>query len=422
MRAPAAFLFAVLLLISSEPAWAEDRRVALVIGNSAYRNAPKLANPANDATAIAGLLQRADFEIVEAKRDLNNADMRDALREFSDKARDADMAIVYFAGHGLEVDGQNYLVPTDALLARDSDAVDEAVSVDRVLQAIEPARKLRLVILDASRDNPFAMTMRRTLASREVGKGLAAVQPGKPDTLLAFASKGGSTADDGVGLNSPYSAALLKHLTTPGLDLHQAFARVRVDVMKSTGNRQEPFVYGAYSGATVMLVPLAPAQIAATLAANPQAEINAARALSGKNAADESRIVTTGTVTQPGKIDANDLVRMAVERASSERIAREAARLRAEAEARAAAKPAQLAALPTNAGKTAPTPQEISRSLQTELRRVGCQTAAVSDEWTAASRRSLDLFNKHANTRFDTRLASLDALDAVKGQPSRICR
>jgi uncharacterized caspase-like protein len=450
MRSPTAFLFAVLLLLSSGPAWA-DKRVALVIGNSAYQNVPRLSNAANDAKAVADLLERAGFEVVESNRDLDNAGMRNTLREFSDKARDADMAVVYYAGHGIEIDGQNYLVPTDAALARDSDAADEAVALDRVLQVIEPAKRLRLVILDACGDNPFTKTMRRSLSSRALGKGLAALEPGKPDTLIAFAARGGSTSDDGAGGNSPFATALLKHLTTPGLDMHRAFSRVRDEVMKATGNRQEPFVYGVYSGATLMLVPLAPAQIAATLAANPQAD--GSRALLDKAAADAARVATTGTATRsepdkagvpsegaktaekprpvdPAKIDANDLMRLAVERASAERIAREAARVKADAEARAAqaearaatGKPAQVAALPADAGKTGLTPQEISRSLQTELRRVGCQTAAVSDEWTPASRRSLDLFNKHANTWFDTRLASLDALDAVKGMQARICR
>ena len=257
MRSRAVLILGLLLTIFSSPAWA-DKRVALVIGNSAYKNVAKLTNPANDAAAIAGLLQRAGFEVVEAKRDLTNTEMRRTLRDFTNKSRDADMAVVYYAGHGIEVDGMNYLIPVDATLEQDSDAYDEAVALDRVLQSIEPAKRLRLVILDACRDNPFARTMKRTVASRALGRGLAGVEPGKPNTLIAFAAKGGSTADDGAGANSPFTTALLKHLTTPGLDLRQAFGLIRDEVMKATDNKQEPFVYGSLGGATVTLVPNAP--------------------------------------------------------------------------------------------------------------------------------------------------------------------
>jgi hypothetical protein len=221
------------------------------------------------------MFRHARFEVVESKRDLNNTDMRRTLRDFADKSRDADMAVVYYAGHGIEVDGMNYLVPTDAILDRDSDAYDEAITLDRVLQVIEPAKRLRLVILDACRDNPFARTMKRTVASRALGRGLAGVEPGKPNTLIAFAAKGGSTADDGVGANSPFTTALVKHLTTPGLDLRKAFGLIRDEVAAATGNRQEPFVYGSLGGSDVSLVPAAAiAQSAPSQpAASPQAEV-----------------------------------------------------------------------------------------------------------------------------------------------------
>ena len=131
--------------------------------------------------------------------------MRRALRDFADRARDADIAVVYYAGHGMEVDGNNYLIPVDAKLERDTDVYDEALSLDRVLVAIEPAKQLRLVILDACRDNPFAKTMKRTLASRAIGRGLAKVEPASPNTLIAYSAKAGSTALDGDSKNSPFT-------------------------------------------------------------------------------------------------------------------------------------------------------------------------------------------------------------------------
>ena len=177
------------------------------------------------------------------------------MRDFADDARSADFAIVYFAGHGIEIQGTNYLIPIDAVLERDIDAFDEAIPLDRLLNVIEPAKQLRLVILDACRDNPFAKTMKHAVASRAIDRGLAKVEPMSPNTLIAYAAKAGSTAADGNSKNSPFTAALVKYLPTPGLDLRMAFGFVRDDVMKVTRNRQEPFIYGSLGGNDVALVP-----------------------------------------------------------------------------------------------------------------------------------------------------------------------
>ena len=248
------FLVAAVLLLVAQPALAE-KRVALVLGNSAYQSVPPLPNPVNDAAVIAATLKEAGFDVVDSRRDLPAAETRRALRDFADRARDADIAVVYYAGHGIEVDGTNYLIPVDAKLERDTDVFDEAFSLDRILLAIEPAKKLRLVILDACRDNPFAKGMRRTVASRSIERGLAKIEPASPNTLIAYSAKAGSTALDGDAGNSPFTLALAKHLTTPGLDVRRAFGFVRDDVLKTTGNRQEPFVYGSLGGDDVPLVP-----------------------------------------------------------------------------------------------------------------------------------------------------------------------
>src|SRR5437899_2679301 len=255
-------LTAWLTLLAGQPAFAE-KRVALVIGNSAYRNVAKLSNPANDAVAVAAMFKSAGFDTVESKLNLTVSELRKALRDFGNTSRDADVAVVYYAGHGIELDGTNYLIPVDATLETDADVLDETLSLDRVLFAVEPAKQLRLVILDACRDNPFAKTMKRTIASRAIGRGLAKVEPSSPNTMIAFAAKAGSTASDGDSKNSPFAAALVNHLTKPGLDLRKAFGFVRDDVLKATGNAQEPFVYGSLGGNDVTLVPAAPAAVAA---------------------------------------------------------------------------------------------------------------------------------------------------------------
>jgi len=261
-----AIIFSLLML---DGALAE-KRVALVIGNSAYKNAPKLTNPANDATAMSLLLQRAGFDVVESRQNLGIVEMRRSIRDFGDKLQGADIAVVYFAGHGLEVDGTNYLVPVDATLERDVDVEDEAISLDRIVRILEPAKRLRLVILDACRDNPFVRSMKRTLGTRSIGdRGLAKVEPATTDTLIAFAAKAGSTASDGAGANSPFTTALVNNIATPGLDLRIAFGKIRDEVMKATGNKQEPFVYGSLGGTTVALVP--GSDVSGTVTASPSA-------------------------------------------------------------------------------------------------------------------------------------------------------
>src|SRR3954451_11311667 len=272
------FVFAAAaLLLVCQPALAE-KRVALVLANSAYQNVAPLANPVNDSAKIAATLKDAGFDVVDSRHDIAAAETRRALRDFADRARDADIAVVYYAGHGIEVDGANYLIPVDAKLERDTDVYDEALSLERILIAIEPAKKLRLVILDACRDNPFTRRMKRTVASRAIGQGLAKVEPSSPNVLIAYSAKAGSTAADGDGRNSPFTLALANHLTTPGLDVRRAFGFVRDEVLKSTGNRQEPFVYGSLGGEDVPRPPppvrAAPAAAApATPALRAQAEV-----------------------------------------------------------------------------------------------------------------------------------------------------
>jgi uncharacterized caspase-like protein len=234
------------------PALADDR-VALVIGNSEYRNVPWLGNPTNDAAAISALFKAAGYA-VRTYTNLQNADMRRVIREFSDDTANSDIAVLYFAGHGMELGGQNYLVPTDAMLKRDVDVEDETIGLERILKVLEPARRLRLVILDASRDSPFSSQMRRVVASRSIGRGLAKVEPTTSDTLVAFAARAGSVAEDGLELHSPFTTALLNHLGEPGTDVRISLGKVRDEVIKSTRGRQEPFVYGSLGGSTMALV------------------------------------------------------------------------------------------------------------------------------------------------------------------------
>ena len=200
-----------------------------------------------DAASIAETLRQTGFQTVTLAPDLSRSALIAALNAFSEQAERADWALVYFAGHGIEVGGVNYLVPVDARLKSDRDIGDEAVPLDRVLEAIDGAHKLRLVILDACRDNPFLGSMRRTLASRSVGQGLARVEP-EGGTLIAFAAKHGQTALDGEGEHGPFVQALMRRVATPGLEINKLFRLVHDDVLAATGRRQEPYVYGSLPG------------------------------------------------------------------------------------------------------------------------------------------------------------------------------
>jgi uncharacterized caspase-like protein len=228
---------------------ANDRRIALVIGNSAYERVPALPNPVRDAAFVGATLKRTGFESVTVLTNLHKDALMSALHDFAARAETADWAVVYYAGHGMEVGGINYLVPTDARIAADRDIGFEAVPLEQVLNAAERARKLRLVILDACRDNPFAAQMKRTqtVASRSVTRGLAAVEP-EAGTLVVYAAKDGETAIDGDGNNSPFAQAFVKNLQTPGLEVRRLFDYVRDDVMETTERKQKPFSYGSISG------------------------------------------------------------------------------------------------------------------------------------------------------------------------------
>ena len=426
-------LLAAALLLVCQPAFA-DKRVALILGNSAYLNAPPLANPVNDGALIAARLKEAGFDVVDSRRDLSALQTRRALRDFGDSARDADIAVVYYAGHGIEVDGTNYLIPVDAKLERDSDIYDEALSLDRVLVAVEPAKKLRLVILDACRDNPFARTMKRTLASRAISSGLAKIEPTSPNTLIAYSAKAGSTAQDGDGKNSPFTIALASHLTTPGLDVRKAFGFVRDDVLKATSNRQEPFVYGSLGGDDVPLVHAPAAAAAPPVSAPPSSQADARRDYEltmqvGSKAALEAFLAqypdgfyATLARSELDKIAAAAPVAPARPQPAAQAQAAKSLDNPADSSSAAPALPSAVDKSVNVAALNAGTPPaDLTRSVQAELRRVGCFTTDADGNWNTVSQRSLAQFNRYAGTKFDTKAASAEALDSIQRKSSRVC-
>jgi tetratricopeptide (TPR) repeat protein len=227
-----------------------ERRVALVIGNSQYRSEAFLPNPRRDAKAVADALRQVGFQSVELKMNLDRDAMLKALRAFRDQADKADWALIYFAGHGIEINRVNYLIPIDAKLLDDRDVQTETVSYEELLPAAGGAKMLRLIVLDACRVNPFKDTMRRTMASRGANdRGLAAPPEAEPGTMIVYSAKDGEVAADDVdGVNSPFARAFVAELKVPGREVRRLFDNVRDDVLDATNNRQQPFTYGSLSG------------------------------------------------------------------------------------------------------------------------------------------------------------------------------
>ena len=243
----AGVLLALVPLAAPLPASAAGR-VALVVGNSTYEHIGRLPNPANDAADLSAALRRLGFDVTVAQ-DAGRTALTEALRAFTRRSAGADVALVFYAGHGMEMDGVNYLLPVDARLERDTDVRYETVTLDDVLASTSGAG-LRLVILDACRNNPLARSMTRTVRTRNVSNGsfgdLDDALLGD-ETLVAYSAEAGTVADDGAGRNSPYAAALLAHLEER-LEVGMLFRRVRERVLNATDGRQRPHEYHSLLG------------------------------------------------------------------------------------------------------------------------------------------------------------------------------
>jgi tetratricopeptide (TPR) repeat protein len=228
------------------------RRVALVIGNGRYQHAAQLPNPPNDAADIALALRKLGFDVVEG-RDLGKREMEDKIREFGRKLERADLALLFYAGHGMQVAGRNYLVPVDAKLERAGDLSLDTIEVGQILAQMEAEKRVNLVFLDACRDNPLARSFSRSLGTRStsVGSGLAAIQSAV-GTLIAYATQPENVALDGDGRNSPFTAALLKHMATPSLEISALMKRVRADVIAATHEKQVPWDHSSLVGDVIL--------------------------------------------------------------------------------------------------------------------------------------------------------------------------
>ena len=426
MRRLATILCSLWLALAYSAAPAEaQKRVALVVGNGAYQNAAALSTPANDAGAMADLFRKNGFDVVEAKTDLNNIDFKRLVREFSTVARDADIAVMYFAGHAVNVKGVNYLLPVDVKLASELDAEDEAVSLDRVRRMLEPAKRMRVILLDASRDNSLVRNASKAAAANA---GLARFEPDTDDTFVVYSAKPGTFSEDGPGDTSAFAAALLKNLVVSGRDLRTAVGFARDDVVRATGGKQELLLVGSFGGTALALMPekLASRQIAVL----PSGQGSAADATPEQRQFYEmaERVGTRAAFeAYLQKFPAgffSDLARAQRDKlASGEAPAgpKRIAVLPAPGSEKPQAAAPNVAVLPPAAAPPEPDLNSVTRELQAELQRVGCDPGSVDGNWSRNSRQALEQFNRRAGTKLGTEIASVDALETVKGQRGRIC-
>lgn len=245
---------------------AADKRVALIIGNSTYMHAGDLANPRNDAEDVARSFERVGFKVIKGL-DLSKQSMNRLIRTFARSLRGAQIGAFFYAGHGIQVDGKNYLVPVDAKL-EDATGFDfELLRVDVIQRAMERTTSSNLIFLDACRNNPLARNLARAMGTRgvSIGRGLATIDSGV-GTLISFSTQPGNVALDGTGRNSPYAAALAKFLDRPGDNISDILINVRKDVMRATNGRQIPWEHTALTDQIVFV----PQSSGATIPARPR--------------------------------------------------------------------------------------------------------------------------------------------------------
>lgn len=476
---PLAVLLAALTLLAWHGPAAAEKRVALVIGNSAYQHTPALKNPSNDASDVASKLRGLGFDVIDGT-DLTKSEMESRIRSFAAKLQNADVGLFFYAGHGLAVDGKNYLAPVDAKLESETDLDFEAVELDLVLKQMERNSRVSLVFLDACRDNPMAVSLASASRSLAVARGLARVDRAV-GMMIAFSTQPGNVALDGEGRNSPFTDALLHHIDTQGESVNDLMIDVRKDVLQATDGKQVPWENSSLTG-QFFFKPAEP-KTAADESAETDQQIAALRQEIDRLQADQGarlksqqeqleilqQKLQSETTKAAGQTDASVAAAeptapsaptpsathaAATPPAETERVISvepaspatppaptSSADAGAPAAATAAQAPAQAVSQPDTTkvaiaepnpaeAPTEPAPpsvpalpagvtrQQLSHDILVELKDLGCYYGSVNSSWNGRTREALGRFNRVAKLDLpldDPAQASLDALKTWTG-------
>jgi uncharacterized caspase-like protein len=377
---------------------AQGKRVALVIGNGAYQYTSPLTNPTNDAADVAAGLKGLGFNVIEG-RDLDESGMRRTIKRFAEALTGADVGLFFYAGHGLQIAGHNYLVPIDARLESPAGLDFELVRLDVVHRTMERETKTNVIFLDACRDNPLSRNLARSMGTRssQIGKGLAVVESGV-GTLISFSTQPGNTALDGEGRNSPFAASLIRHISDPREDLSTLLIHVRNEVMAATRDQQIPWEHSALRSKFYFAGMPPPPESVKPAEPSPAygAEL-AAQAEELRKAVEEAR-----------------LAREATKAAGEQRLAA----LKAAEEARSRAR---MASLPVGAIELTAEASAMARLIQAELRRVGCDPGDADGTWGLKARNALQQFASATKLSLTVETPTEAALHALKEKSGRVC-
>jgi uncharacterized caspase-like protein len=444
-----------------------ERRVALVVGNSGYKHATALRNPGNDATDVAETLKKLGFEVLLG-RDLDQQDFAKTIEQFARVLDDADIGLFFYAGHGLQMNDKNYLVSTNARLENEFLLSSETIELDAIVRLMESKAPTNLVFLDACRNNPLTENLRRSLTalkrSAQLGRGLARMEATGRDTLVAFAAAPGQEANDGGGdRNSPFTAALLRHLPKPGLEVSVMLKEVAADVRRDTRNSQRPqqlsdmtkafyFAKAEQLASSRIDAPSPAPQITTTPPApagdNTALDMAFWNAAQSSNDCDavraylqrfpqgvfvelaklsERRLCTAGrkvSVVEPSAIEAASSSTAAVTLVPpASGPDAKVTRANPPAPVAVAALPDVANVAPPSAPIAAltPSPVELTRVIQLELYRLGCGTSEADGKWTVVTREGLRKFNLRTKVKLDTNEPSSAIVAALQKHSGRIC-
>lgn len=428
-----------------------ERRVALVIGNSAYQTVPSLTNPKNDATDMAVKLRTLGFEVVDGT-DLDLKSMSGKVRDFTRLLDGAEVGLFFYAGHGLQVNGTNYLAPVDAKLETEADLDFEMVPIDIVIKQLERSAKLSLVFLDACRNSPFSSKLAASSRGQNASRGLARIETAS-GILISFATQPGNVALDGKGRNSPFTGALLRNIDTPGRGINEMLISVRRDVMSETDGKQVPWENSSLTGVFSFTPAAAEVQTAAvSTATEPVQSVPQSQMVTIADAALDHTFWTSiqnssdpalfrayldkfpnGVFSALAKLkldDAEEKRSIGVEASTSPAAGESADKTAAPAETAAPTKVASASETAATVEEAAPDDKgrfadleadELALLQQKELSRVGCYDGTVDGNWGAGTSAAMESFSKAVNLELATDAPNADALIALESQHDLVC-